>query len=55
MRDHGNDVTVWRGPAPESLPKPAWNAPRCQCVEGRLLFTTWNGSRLLLEDGRTVR
>ncbi len=55
LRDHGSDVAIRHGPVPESLPKPTWTTPRCQGVEGRLLFTTWNGSRFLLEGGRSVR
>lgn len=55
MRAHGSDVTIRRGPVPESLRKPAWTTPRYQYAEGRLLFTAVNGVRFLLEDGRTVR
>ena len=55
LRDHGSDVTIRRGSVPESLPKPAWTSPRCQYVAGRLLFTTVNGIRFLLEDGWNVR
>ena len=55
LRDYGNDVTIRRGRVPESLPSPAWTIPRCQYVDGRLLFTAVNGIRFLLEDGRSVR
>ena len=53
--DHGGDVTIRRGPVPESLPSPEWTIPRCQYVEGRLLFTAVSGIRFLLVDGRSVR
>ena len=55
LRAHGSDVTIRRGPVPDSLPKLAWTTPRYQYAEGRLLFTAFNGVRFLLEDGRMVR
>ena len=55
LRDHGVDVTIRRGPVPESLPSPAWTTFRCQYAKGRLLFTAVSGVRFLLEDGRSVR